>query len=215
MTILIVVLYTKLLQSPKAHLSRCVILCEILTHEGSDLSRQWENAVTSIIIDLERGNEILDVFASKLSSDDRSIILKSDKLSNYILGLSEFVRVARYIMASMKDILCLAFNNRPSSAVSEYNKGKFMTNFTSIDNVWHNLSSKALDLGILSDLPSLPSVDEIRTRYLNADLGGKEKLCQWTLQPLNECDKWTSSVVTMGSKQYMTCAANLLTNRLA
>jgi hypothetical protein len=192
-----------------------VLLCEILADKNSDLSDQWENSVSAIKSDLERGQKILDFFAVRLSSNDRSMIVRSEKLSSHILGLSEFVRVARHIMASLYDILCLEVSGGESdSACLEYNKGKFMNTMKCIEMAWHDVSSKALDLGILTDVPALESVDDIRARYLNSE-SSLDELCRFTLQPLSKGDQRTRSSVTMNGKQYMACSANFMANRLS
>ena len=189
------------------------MLCGILSREESGLSKQWENSISAIKCDLERGLKILDFFASKLSSSDRSIILQSDKLSNHILGLAEFVRIARYIMASLQDVLCLGITDTLVSSQLEYSKSKFITDFASIEKLWLDLSTKSLDLGVLLEAPAVDRVDQIRARYLNEFSQG-DQLCELTLQPLRGC-QGTSSVVTMEGKKFMACAANFLSNRLS
>ena len=175
--------------------------------------KQWENSISAIKCDLERGLKILDEFATKLSSSDRSIIIQSDKLSSHFLGLAEFVRIARYIMASLQDVLCLGITDTRGSSQLEYSNSKFATDFASIENFWLDISTKALDFGILLEAPLLERVDQIRTRYLN-EFSQEDALCQLTLQPLIGC-QGTTSVVTVKGKKFMACAANFLSNRLS
>ena len=197
-------------------MSRYVTVCELLSDVNSDLSQQWENVISSVKIDLERGEKILDIFSGCLTPADRSIILQSEKLRVYILGLGEFVRISRSIMASMRDILCLDINSEVLESSSDWTKGKFFTNTLCIEEAWGNICSKALDLGVLSETPQLESIDEIRSHYLNLASGEQDDLCQLTLQPLNNDGKsqGTKSTVKWDGKQYMSCAANFLANRL-
>ena len=186
------------------------MLCEILVEDESALCKKWETVISTINGDLERGQKILDFFATKLSSNDRSIILQSIKLSNHFLGLSEFVRITRYIMATLHDLLCL----ETDGTLPTYHKSIFITHIEAIDKSWSAISMKALDLGILSEAPLLKSVQEIRMRYLNCESTEQYELCQLTLQPLLSGEnQGTSSTVTKDGKQYMACAANFLAHR--
>lgn len=193
-------------------LSRCVLLCEIVAVKIPGLPEKWENAISTIKSDVERGQKILDFFAEKLSPNDKSIMLRSDKLSNHFLGLAECVRLARYIKASLSEMLCLEVKSVQGPTFSEYSKSKFMASFESIDNAWSVILLKALDLGILDEAPQLASVDDIRVRCANIE---HSDLCQFTLQPLSDQNQGTSSTVTWNGKQYMACAANFLANRLS
>ena len=194
-------------------MNRCILLCEVLVEHESALCKNWENAITTIKSDLERGQKILDFFATKLSSNDKSIILQSHKLSNHFLGLAEFVRITRYMMATLHDLLCLEIDG----TLPEYrHNSMFTTHISAIDKLWSVISPKALDLGILTEAPLLKSVQEIRMLYLNPESTEKYELCQLTLQPLlSDENRGTCSTVTKNGKQFMACAANFLAHRLS
>jgi hypothetical protein len=156
------------------------MLCELLTDRA--LLEQWENTIACIKNDLERGQKILDFFDSKLSPSDKAAILLSDKLSNHVLGLAEFVRIARHIEATLCDVFCLEISSGSDESLSGY--CDLFTSLISINKVWCNISARALDYYILDEIPPLPSIDEIRSRYLKTESSEQLELCQLTLQPL-------------------------------
>eukprot|EP00804_Cyclotella_cryptica_P010594 CCRYP_015171-RB/>CCRYP_015171-RB protein AED:0.01 eAED:0.01 QI:558/1/1/1/1/1/3/180/1682 len=204
-------------ETPRIQLARCVEVCEILSDTNSDVSQQWENTMSCVKTDLERGRKILEFFSDRLTPADRSILLRSEKLRNHVLGLAEFVRISRSITASVQDIFCLEINGGFHESSSDWNKGKFIMNTSFIEEAWGDVCSKALDMGILSETPQLESIDEIRSRYLCIENGELGELCQLTLQPLYNDGKnqGTRSTVKWKGKKYMSCAANFLANRLS
>lgn len=184
---------------------------------NSDLSQQWERAISSVKLDVERGKKILDFFSGKLTPDDRTIIVRSEKLRTYILGLAEFVRISRSIMASIHDILCLEISHGLHESSSNWNTDKLITSSLLIEEAYDDICSKALDFGVLSERPQLESIEEIRSHYLNFETDETDELCQLTLQPLEMHfeEQGTRSAVMLNGKQYLVCAANFLANRLS
>ena len=188
-----------------------------MSDANSDLSQQWESAIASVKLDMERGRKILDFFSDKLTPADRSIILRSDKLRAYILGLAEFVRISRSITASILDILCLEINRGLHESSSSWNTGKLIKSALLIEEAWDDICSKALDVRVFPETPQLESIEEIRSHYLNIETGETDDLCQLTLQPLKMHGEGQGprSAVKWNGKQYLECAANFLANRLS
>lgn len=187
-----------------------------MSDANSDLSQQWERAISSIKLDVERGKKILDFFSRRLTPDDRTIIVRSEKLRTYILGLAEFVRISRSIMASIHDILCLEISRGLHESSSNWNTDKLITSALLIEEAWDHICSKALDFGVFSERPQLESIEEIRSHYLNVETGETYELCQLTLQPLEMGEEQgTRSAVMLNGKQYLVCAANFLANGLS
>lgn len=179
-----------------------------------DLSQQWESVISSVKSDLERARKILDFFSDRLSSEDRSIILRSKKLSIHVLGLAEFVGVSRYITSSLYDILCLDINGGVDNLPQEWKESKLIANLTAIDEVWLDVYSVAIELGIIPETPRLESTDEIRARCLQCHA---VELCHLTLQPISRSaqNQGTRSYVTWKGNHYMAASANFLANRLS
>ena len=208
-------------KSTKQHLQlkRCVVLCETLVHENVRLCQHWKSVIDAVKSDLGRGKTTLEYFSSNLSVTDKGPILKSRKLSNYIAGLAELVRVVRSIVATIGDIFCVNENiDLQRATLSDWNRNVLVADAIVVEDLWSEIHSKAVDLGIAALTFELESVIEIRARALNLDVDRKEDFCQLTLQPLetamNKNIPCTQSPVIWNGKKYMACSANLWVNKI-
>ena len=195
-----------------------VSLEEILSSKlGAEFHRlvgDWKNVIISAVEnDLQKGNKIMDYLSNSLSSKDRASIIKSSKFRDLIYGLAEFVRVVRSITATIGDLLCVEKNiDVRESSLSQWNDNAIIFDAIVIENLWCDITSKAVALGI-SPVPQLESVVEIRARAINFDVPKKGTFCQLTLRPLEE-GSCTQSPVVWNGKKYMACAANFCANRV-
>jgi hypothetical protein len=190
------------------------ILSSKLGAEFHRLVGDWKNVIISAVEnDLLKGNKIMDYLSNSLSSKDRACIIKSSKFRDHIYGLAEYVRVVRSITATIGDLLCVEKNiDVRESSLSQWNNNAIIFDAIVIENLWSEITSKALALGI-SPFPQLESVVEIRARAINFDAPQKGTFCQLTLRPL-EGGSCTQSPVVWNGKKYMACAANFCANRV-
>ena len=176
--------------------------------EFAGLPGVWKEIIDTVESDMRRGIRILDYMSTKLSRADQSFIVKSDKLSNHILGLAEFLRVIRSIAASVGDLLGVDKSAElKESTLSEWHFEDIIVNAAVVENLYTDLISRAVTVGILSGPPAIPSVAEIR------ESNGGGTICHLTLQTTTE-DKSTRSVVIWKDRPFMACSANFCANRL-
>jgi len=179
--------------------------------EFAGLPRVWKEISATVESDMRRGIRILDYMSTKLSRADQSLIVKSDKISIHILGLVEFLRVIRSIAASIGDLLGVDKSAMlQESNLSEWHFEDLIVNAAVVENLYTNLISRAVSIGILSEPPSLPSVAEIRK---SNGSGTTFTFCHLTLQAISE-DESTKSVVIWKDRPFMACSANFCSNRL-
>ena len=180
------------------------------------LAKDWKNDIISAVEkELQRGNKIMDYVSNEsgLSSPDRTIIIKSRKLQEYILGLGEYVRIVRSITATIGELLGVDRSvDVQEATLSQWNDNSIIADVIVIEYIWSEVASKAASLDIV--LPKLESVPEIRSRAVPFDSNQKENFCQLTLQPINAKEGTnTKSPVTWFEQRYLACAANFLANR--
>jgi len=194
------------------------ILRSKLGHEFGRLPGEvWKNVIISTVeSDLQRGNRILDYVSNSLSSADRAFIIKSRKLRDHICALAEFVRVVRSITATIGELLCVDKKvDVQESTLPQWNDNAIIADAIVIEYLWSEIISKAVALGIVSYVPQLESVVEIRARALSFyNAREKDEFCQLTLQPLVGGTSCTRSPVVWNGKKYMACAANFCANRV-
>jgi len=190
------------------------ILSSKLGAEFHRLVGDWKNVIISAVEnDLRKGNKIMDNLSNSLSPKDRACIIKSRKFRDHIYGLAEFVRVVRSITATIGDLLCVDKHiGLRESSLSQWKDNAIIFDAIVIENLWSDITSKAVALGI-SPVPQLESVVEIRARAINFDVPKKGSFCQLTLRPL-EGGSCTQSPVVWNGKKYMACAANFCANRV-
>ncbi|KAK1746216.1 hypothetical protein QTG54_002823 [Skeletonema marinoi] len=144
-----------------------------------------------------------------------TIIFKSSKLQNHVLGLAEFVRVVRCIAATIADVFCLSDSiDLQASHLPEWNDNPIIADAITIETLWSEINSRVIELGVLPRPPQLETVVEIRGRANIATVQQKTDLCHLTLQPFVDKPCTQSSVDWNGHK-YMACAANLLLHRMS
>lgn len=163
--------------------------------------------------DLQMGKKVMHYVSSTLSPRDRAVIIKSEKMRNHILGLSEFVRIVRSITATIGDLLGVDKDiDVQESTLSSWNNHAIIADVIVIEYMWSEIISMAVDMGIFTQQPYLESVQEIRSR---GSPESQSKKCQLTLQPFeNNGSPNTRSPVVWNGKEYMACVANFCANRM-
>jgi hypothetical protein len=189
---------------------------ELIGDEYTKRLERWASIVSTVKSDVERGQKIMDYISKALPASDRAIILKSSKLRNHILGLAEFVRIVRCIAATIADVFCLRENiDLNPSHLPEWNDNPIIADAIAIETLWSEISSRAIDLDILSHHPpQLESVSDIRSIASVSNVTQKAGLCHLTLQPFAQ-KTCTQSAVDWNGNKYMACAANLLVHRMS
>lgn len=188
---------------------------ELIGDEYTICLERWASIVGTVKSDVERGQKVMDYISKALPASDRAIILKSSKLRNHILGLAEFVRIVRCIAATIADVFCLRENiDLNPSHLPEWNDNPIIADAIAIETLWSEISSRAVDLDVLSHPPQLESVVDIRSVASVSNVTQKADLCHLTLQPFAQkiC---TQSAVDWNGNKYMACAANFLVNRMS
>jgi hypothetical protein len=143
----------------------------------------------------------------------------SDSLQVFVLGLGEYVRVARSITATVGDLLGLEmsveFDRRRWS--SSWSSLSLLEPAVEIEESWSTIQKLACELGCVVGENELrvESVAEIRSQCLA--LGGDTELCRLTLQRLaqNDTQGSTKTKVQWDNKVFMACAANFYANRVS
>ena len=184
-----------------------------LGHEFGRLVGLWKRVISAIENDMQKGSKMIDSLANNQSAVDREIIIKSKKLHAYICGLAEFVRLVRSITASIGDLLCVANDIEVhETTLSQWNNDVMIADAIVIEYLWSRIASEAVALRIMSQVPHLESVVEIRNQF-NFTATQKEDVCQLTLRPRvgGSC---TQTPVLWNGKRYMACAANFCANRM-
>ncbi len=184
-----------------------------LGHEFGRLVGLWKRVIIAVEHDMQKGSKMMDSLANNQSAVDREIIIKSKKLRAYICGLAEFVRLVRSITASIGDLLCVANDIEVhETTLSQWNNDVMIADAIVIEYLWLRIASEAVALRIMSQVPHLESVVEIRNQF-NFTATQKDDVCQLTLRPRvgGSC---TQTSVLWNGKRYMACAANFCANRM-
>ena len=206
-----------LLDATKAKVmsDRCIQLLEMLSEMDHTSGCMYWNQVLEIVRnEVKTGNEVLRD-AQQLSANDRKAVLQP--LSAMIAGLRECVRVARFIVAAMGDLLMLDTGAilTPDTMKSTWCSMALLEVALEIEAGWKSiLDNGRRVLPSKEPLDDAPSLTEIRSAaFARHQHGSAAALCQLTLQPLVQDPKpSTQSRVTWGNKEFMACSANLLAN---
>ena len=194
---------------------RCANLMDRLSSShGKELSSYWVQLLCVIKKELLNGEEILTDAASL---DRNDFMFAAKKLKKYLHGLKEYVRVSRFITASLADLFMLdVFTMLSSEALtSSFQSHTIAIEAYEIEQLWDKiyLHDERLGLGAIDSTPNrLEDIVEIRSRLFDNAIDSA--LCDFTLQPLPTPIKIdsTQNIVIWSDKSYIACAANLLSN---
>ncbi len=208
----------KNMEARRLQLERCIFLSEQIAIENCSIYQQWKIVISNVKDDLQIGTRVLTYLSANREKDDSKMILRSKKLRNYVVGLSECVRLLRFITATIGDLLCvdICFDFNSGTLNNWYNH-RLIAEAQVIEELWVGLSSTAATIGLLSKSPELERVTDIRARVVPIDSAStNQRFCHLTLQPLcasgNESSHTDSVVIT--DKLYMACAAHYWMKRL-
>ncbi|KAL7471508.1 hypothetical protein ACHAXS_011793 [Conticribra weissflogii] len=206
------------MEARRLQLERCIFLSEQIANENCSIYQQWKIIISNVNDDLQIGTRVLTYLSANREKDDSKVILRSRKLRNYVVGLSECVRLLRFITATIGDLLCvdICFDFNSGTLNNWYNH-RLIAEAQVIEELWVGLSSTAATIGLLSKSPDLERVTDIRARVVPIDSAStNQRFCHLTLQPLcasgNESSHTDSVVIT--DKLYMACAAHYWMKRL-
>lgn len=197
----------------RAMSDRCIQLLEILSKiDHTSGCTYWSQILEVVRDEVNNGREVLQD-ASRLSTTDMGAVIQP--LRGMIAGLAECVRVARFIVAAIGDLLMLDTGAllTPDTMKSTWCSMAILEVALDIEIGWKSI----VEIGRSLLLPSKeafddpPTVTEIRTAAYRHH--GSVPLCQLTLQPLVPNQRpSTQSPVTWGNREFMACSANLLAN---
>jgi hypothetical protein len=207
---------TPLSEGRKRRGQRCAQLLGLLSSTQSKLaSTYWAQAIEVARDELAMGSFLLEE-ASGLSSAEK--ILVRQPLETMVLGLGEFVRVARLIAASIGDLLMLDDSALLTidTFASSWCSMALLKGYLEVENLWKNVEKLGKLLGLSSKEDSafpLESLVDIRRRAAAAN--PSDPLCQFSLQPLSGADvgKTTTSPVRWKGQPFMACTANFLVHK--
>ena len=197
-------------QSSLKRAKRCLDVVSVLTTSCSNLvCSDWNRVLSAVRDEMSMGSFLLKE-AKKLPKGSHKDVLKP--LSIMVSGLSEFVRVARSIVATVGDVLCLDLQVPLSThgLASDWQSLGMVQLSLEVEDAWTGIEaiSKALKLCVSS---RLETIETIRKKAIESE---NTSLCQLTLQPLSHEDSTVNEVIWEG-KPFMACAANLWSHRVS
>lgn len=206
------------MENRRLQLERCIFLSEMMTIDNNIIYQRWKVVISNVNDDLQIGTKVLTYLAANSEKEDSKMMLQSRKLHNYVLGLSECVRLVRFIAATIGDLLCIdiGFELKSGTLANWYNH-PLVAKAQVIEDLWAGLSSIAANVGLLSTQHELEKIPDIRARVVScASASSNQVFCHLTLQPLNISanDSVNTEYVSSADKFYITCAARYWINRL-
>jgi hypothetical protein len=172
----------------------------------------WDQVMNVMRDELVNGCTLIN---EAKSLPTKELARASKPLQTMILGLREFVRVARSIIATLGDLLLLD----PKALLtvdtlsSSWCSLRILQVGLEIESAWKSIVQESKSLfPSLGDDVEAPSIVEIRSSVLDILQNGD--LCELTLQPLLSTNKSTTkAAVQWNGKRFMACSGNLLANR--
>jgi len=205
------------MENRRLQLERCVFLSEMIA-DNNIIYQQWKIIISNVNDDLQIGTKVLTYLAANCEEEDSKMMLQSRKLHNYVLGLSECVRLVRFIAATIGDLLCvdIGFDLKSGTLANWYNH-PLVADAQVIEDLWAGLTSIAANVGLLSTQHELEKIPDIRARVVShASASINQGFCHLTLQPLciSDNESALTDYVVSTDKFYTTSAARYWINRL-
>jgi hypothetical protein len=200
-------------QERRKRVRGCMKLIELLLFSHIKLaSTYWAQCFAIIRDELAAASSVLQEFA-RMSKVDREYARDSGTLQTYVDGLGEFVRVCRFITATLGDLLMLepATPLTNETLNSSWGSLSVVNDALTVETLWMGIEELCQTLG-LSSGRNLETIVDIRSRCCRRD--GSSQLCQFTLQsppPTGE-QQDPHAMVTWEGQFFMAGTANLLAN---
>ena len=208
----------------------CLSLYKILiTSEHSKTPSHWAKIMKVVKNELAEATMILNealMVNGTLSTKEKDSIVNSEKIHIFVLGLAEFVRVARFIKATIDDLFCQDIADDNDLARKNEMGIGLIDDFNEIESSWTTIALKTKNVGLELSI-QIETVCEMRTRRLNSMqneiIDQTIPLCNLTLQP--ECqtstyDRYgesicTTSLIEWEGRNYLACTANFWANKIS
>ncbi len=196
----------------KQRMERAIQILEILSKMNHNYgSLYWEQVIKVVRDELANGHIVMKE-ARTLSASELAGV--SHALVSMVVGLAEFVRVERSIVATIGDMLMLDPNAllTVDTMASTWCSLSILEMVLEIELEWKNLLSEFHSLIPSSEAIDAPALDEIRSDVL--EWFPNDNLCELTLQPLlSQNESTTKAQVSWKGGKLMACSGNLLANR--
>jgi len=200
----------------KDRLQRAAQLLELLSSSHSKLaSTYWAQCFAVARDELSKAVQLFQEAKGFLPDDQEHV---RGPLQNYFAGLREFVRVARFVTATIGDILMLEHTALLTidTLSSSWCSIALVSEALEVETLWREVEECGLDLGLTTKneksnpLSTLTQIRSSRSGSCEAS-----QLDQFTLQFLSVGKATTTSTVEWEGKPFMACTANFLAHKCA
>ena len=192
---------------------RCFEIMTALAGSSSNLPHCWGRIVSIVRDEMATAVFVLQE-ARNLAPEAQNQQVK-ERLQVFVMGLAEYVRLVRMVVATIADLMCLdsAVEPTPDKVKTAFGCFPCLDVALQVEDSWRKVLKSIQKVKGLTPPVGLETVSEIRSKER-----ALASLCQLTLQPLRgeqEEPMSTTSRLEWEGKPFMACAANFWANKVS